>query len=93
MGRNIIDMRIPTYSPARLINAVADFLGAKCDSHLAELLGFDPTQIGRVRHRATPITSGIIVAILDRTGWPITKVRELMGVPFGGAISTAPPAG
>jgi hypothetical protein len=79
-----IDLTSPTYTPNRLLNKVMECLDVENASQLAHLLECDPAIITRVSHRQRPISPGLMVQIMDRTGWHIQTVRELAGMPFDG---------
>jgi hypothetical protein len=78
-----MNLTAPTYTPGRLIDAAKDALGAPNDNQLSFVLQVDGGQLHRIRYRKNAVSPGLMVAIMDRTGWPITKVRELAGMPFG----------
>jgi hypothetical protein len=72
----------PGYSPARLLNHAAALLKARSDNHLSEMLEFDHGQLSRIKRKQDcVVTAGLMVNIMDRTGWTIAHVRELAGMP------------
>jgi hypothetical protein len=75
-----INLTAPGYTPARLINAVGVALDAKSDNHLGYLLGFDNGALSRIRNRKSALPDSLLVIIMDATGWPIDKLRELAGM-------------
>lgn len=79
-----IDLTAPTYTPNRLLNAVIECVGVKNDYQLSILLTFSTAQISRIRNKKDPVSPLLMILIMDHTGWHITRLRELMGVPFGG---------
>lgn len=88
MHPDIKHLNAATYTPGRLIDAASRALGVANDLQLSKALLIDKGQISRMRSRKTPISSGMLISVMDRTGWSLTKLRELAGVPFGNA--TAP---
>lgn len=78
--RKIIDLSSPDYTPAKLINMVGVAIDAKSDNHLCYLLGFDGGALSRIRNRKIPVPDSLFVIIMDATGWPIEKLRELAGM-------------
>jgi hypothetical protein len=77
-----IDVSDPSYKPGRLLDATSQILGCENDAQLARALGISGPQVWRIRNLENAITDRVMVAIMDRTGWHVTKVRDLMGVPF-----------
>lgn len=82
--RDPFDLNDPGYTPGKLLDATAKLLNARSDFDLARRLELDPAAICRTRHRKKPIGAHTIIQILDRTGWTLAHLRELMGVPFDG---------
>jgi hypothetical protein len=85
-----IDLHAPSYTPGRLLNHTAAHLRCPCDAQLAHALELNNAILTRVRKRQNPVSDTLIVRIMDRTGWSIQYVRELMGVPFEGIVAPAP---
>jgi hypothetical protein len=79
-----IDLASPSYTPNRLLNHAAELLGARNDARLALILEVDCAYISRIRSRKEGIGPGLMVRIMDRTGWHIQHLRELAGMPFDG---------
>lgn len=79
-----IDLQSPSYTPVRLLNETAYLLHCKNDRVLAMTLEVNQAVITRIRKRQAPITAGLMVQIMDRTGWHIQHVRELAGMPYDG---------
>lgn len=82
-----INLTDPKYTPNRLLNRAMEFLGVETDSQLSSALEFDQAIISRTRKHKSAISYGLMVSIMDRTNWPIAKVRELAGMPFDGPSS------
>lgn len=75
-----------TYTPGRLLDEVAFVLRADSGAALALLLEVDPAQISRTLNRKAPASDALLVRIMDRTGWRLEYLRELMGVPYDGIV-------
>jgi hypothetical protein len=84
MKNDPIDLKSPSYTPAKLLHTTAAMLHCKNDSRLALALEVDKALITRVRRRQQVISPGLMVRIMDRTGWHIQEVRRLAGIPFDG---------
>lgn len=79
-----IDLTASSYTPNRLLNKAMECLGVDNAHQLAHLLECDPAVLTRISQRKQSVTSGLMVQIMDRTGWHIQHVRALAGMPFDG---------
>lgn len=71
----------PLYSPNRLLNRLLQELEFESDRELAVALGCVPTLIGRIRRKKQVISAGVVIGIMELTGWPLADVRALGGIP------------
>jgi hypothetical protein len=85
------DLASRTYTPSRLINTTARHLGCANLFCLSFVIGIHGSQLGRIYKRQRPVSSNLMVAISDHTGWTIKYIRELAGMPFDGAATLVPP--
>jgi hypothetical protein len=84
-----IDLSSPAYTPRKLLEEVMWVLHAPRCAQLAPALDLDTGLISRIWNRKAPLTYGVFVQIMDRTGWGIAYVRQLAGMPYTG--DTYPP--
>jgi hypothetical protein len=77
-----IDVNSPTYTPERLFETVRKSLGVKSLYKAALVLDIDHGQLSRVINRKDPLTSTLLMRVMDVTQWHISVVRELAGIPF-----------
>ena len=80
-----LDLNDVNYQPERLLRRAAIASGASSISDFAVKLGFTPANLSRTINRRQGLSGDLIVAIMDATGWPLSKVRELAGIPFSPA--------
>lgn len=73
-------LQSPAYTPSRLLNEVADRLGARNDADVARRLELDPALVSRARRRAAPITANMKVAIMEATGMTVRELNRLAGL-------------
>jgi hypothetical protein len=78
------DLSDPSYTPNRLLDRTAEMLHIETDARLALVLECDASLICHIRARRYAISAWLMVQIMDRTGWHITYVRELAGLPYDG---------
>lgn len=90
--RDEFDLSSPSYTPSKLINETAWQLGCRNYHSLGFALEIDPAQLCRIRKRREVVSSRMMVAIADRTGWSIQYIRALAGMPFDGVAMLKPPA-
>lgn len=79
-----IDLQSPSYTPCKLISEACALLGATSEYRLAQVLEVDQAVLTRIRKRRRVISAYLMVQIMDRTGWHITEVRRLAGMPYEG---------
>jgi hypothetical protein len=79
-----VNLQSPTYTPRRLLEELMWVLHAPRREQLARALDLDTGLISRIWNHKAPLTYGVFVRIMDRTGWSIAYVRELAGMPFEG---------
>jgi hypothetical protein len=51
--------------------------GLKNDAALCKLLEIPPPVMSKFRHRKRPLCASVILAIHERTGMPVARIREL----------------
>lgn len=78
------DLTDPSYTPAKLLSETAVLLRAPTDAMLALVLECDRSLLTKIRKRQQVVTPFMMVQIMDRTGWHITEVRRLAGMPYDG---------
>lgn len=81
MTKSVRILTAPGYNPGRLFNAVRRKFDLASDRELAEALGYARTQISHMRGEYMAISSAVMVAIMDITGWTLEEVRSLGGIP------------
>jgi hypothetical protein len=65
-------------SAHRLIDAVIDEFGLKNDAAFSRLTGINPVMVSKIRNRKSRVSSTQILAIHERTGMPVSRIRELL---------------
>jgi len=75
------DLKNPNYSPAKLLDHVAEKLGATTDAQLARELGTDASRISKFRTAAMEVSDGVLIRMNELAGFAIGDMRELMGLP------------
>jgi hypothetical protein len=80
--RNSVDLSDPSYTPGKLLDEFGFVARAENACQIARALEVDPAVISRILSLQAPVSDGLMVRIMDRTGWSIQYVRQLMGVPF-----------
>lgn len=72
----------PNYRPDFLFGDLQQFFGVKSNARVADRLGADSAQISRLITKKEALTPGLMIRILDHTGWTIQDLRERVGMPF-----------
>jgi hypothetical protein len=70
----------PGYTPERLLTQAMAVMKARNERQLCQLLDIDQASVCRIRKRAAPVTAGIAIAIMERTGFSLSYVYELAGM-------------
>jgi hypothetical protein len=81
-----IDLQSPTYTPRRLLNEVMWVVHADNRNQMACLLELDNGLVSRIWNRQAPLSSHVLMRIMDCLGWGAQYVRELAGMPFDGTV-------
>jgi hypothetical protein len=76
----------PSYTPQRLLDEVMWIVRAANRNQMAQLLELDKGLVSRIWHRQAPLTAGILLRIMDCTGWGAQYVRQLAGMPYEGPV-------
>jgi hypothetical protein len=84
-----IDLQSPSYTPERLFDEFAYVARAANRTQIAQALEVHRAMMTRILGRRDALTEGLMVRIMDRTGWSIAYVRELAGIPFDGDVYPA----
>lgn len=86
MARDPIDLQSPSYTPERLLGEVMWVARVESRNKLAHALEVDGGLISRIWNKVSPLTDGLMVQIMDRTGWSLKYMRELAGIPYDGPV-------
>ncbi len=75
----------------RLLDAVAQQLGAKNDAALSRLLGVAPPQLSKIRRGRLPVGATMLLRLHEMTDMSIRELRALMddAAPEAGGIATS----
>lgn len=69
------------YTPGKLLDRVAEKVGAKNDAQLARTLGIDGPRMSKLRTASQAIGDGMLVRMNELAGFSIGDMREMMGLP------------
>lgn len=67
-----------THTQHRLLDAVAQKLGAKNDAALSRLLGVAPPQLSKIRRGRLPVGATMLLRLHEMTAMSIRELRALM---------------
>ncbi|TWI69524.1 hypothetical protein IP91_00593 [Pseudoduganella lurida] len=67
------------YNPGRLLDALAERLGAKNDAALSRALEVAPPVLSKIRHGRLPVGATILLRMHEASGIAIRELRDLMG--------------
>ena len=70
---------VGVYSPGRLLDALAERLGAKNDAALSRALEVAPPVLSKIRHGRLPVGATILLRMHEASGIGIRELRDLMG--------------
>ena len=73
------DQEIGEYNPGRLLDALAERLGAKNDAALSRALEVAPPVLSKIRHGRLPVGATILLRMHEASGIAIRELRDLMG--------------
>lgn len=65
--------------PNKLLNALLAHFNLDVDYKLALVLGFSMSNMSRIRQGKVALSANMILAIYDKTGWSIERIRNLAG--------------
>jgi hypothetical protein len=61
-----------------LFNVLRRELNLETDKELGHYLEVRPTEVSRIRHGRKPIGPKLLLAIHEKTGMPVKRIRELI---------------
>ncbi len=67
------------YNPGRLLDTLAERLGAKNDAALSRALEVAPPVLSKIRHGRLPVGATILLRMHEASAIPIRELRDLMG--------------
>ncbi len=67
------------YNPGRLLDTLAERLGAKNDAALSRALEVAPPVLSKIRHGRLPVGATILLRMHEASGIAIRELRDLMG--------------
>lgn len=70
---------LPLYTAGRLLDAVKKELGLRNDAQLARALELKPSGVSKLRHDVLPVSPLVMLRVIEATGWPVPKIRSLIG--------------
>ena len=73
------DQDIGEYNPGRLLDALAERLGAKNDAALSRMLEVAPPVISKIRHHRLPVGASLLIRMHEVSDLSIRDLRYLMG--------------
>ncbi|QGZ42610.1 hypothetical protein [Pseudoduganella flava] len=73
------DQDVGVYNPGRLLDALAERLGAKNDAALSRALEVAPPVLSKIRHGRLPVGATILLRMHEASGIGIRELRDLMG--------------
>jgi hypothetical protein len=73
------DMDVGAYNPGRLLDTLAERLGAKNDAALSRALEVAPPVLSKIRHGRLPVGATILLRMHEASGIAIRELRDLMG--------------
>jgi hypothetical protein len=72
-------LKLPTYDPGNLLDALRDMLQLKNDAALGRTLQVAAPVISKIRSRTLPVGAMILIAMHEESGLSIRDLRRLMG--------------
>lgn len=76
--RELMQSRGSRLMPHPLLDEVKSQLGVRSDKKLSKALGIRPPQVSRMRSRHLQVGPAVILAVHEKTGMPVARIRELL---------------
>lgn len=74
-------MKIPTYTPNRLLDIMQERFGYRSDAKLARAIGVTPVMMSKIRNKKVGVSNTVLLAMHERLGVPIAELKHLAGIP------------
>jgi hypothetical protein len=74
-------LKVEGYNPVALFESVMDKMHIRNDASLARTLGVGSPTICKMRKKAMPITSSMLIRMHDVTGQTIDELRDIAHIP------------
>jgi plasmid maintenance system antidote protein VapI len=79
LNNDVSEQNVDPYNPGRLLDALAERLGAKNDAALSRSLEVAPPVLSKIRHGRLPVGATILLRMHEASGIGIRELRDLMG--------------